>query len=88
VTVVVRLMIMDSIVPKVAVLSTGYYRSDEAHSDFSSQVLMGHLTAIPLDLPDDQIAARVAAFAKQVPISTREGLIVDVKSMNNSKKGD
>ena len=80
VTVVVRLMIVDSIKPKVAVLSTGYFRPDEAHSDFSSQILMGHLTAIPLDLPDSEIGARVEAFAKQFRISTHENLEVDIGS--------
>jgi hypothetical protein len=67
-TVALHINIVNTSKPHIAVLTTNYYRPDPAHTDFFSQVNMGHSIAIPLDLPDDQIERQIKRFARSFEV--------------------
>jgi hypothetical protein len=67
-TVAVTLRLVDTTKPPIAVLTLNYYRPDPTHSSFIEQV-PDDVTAIPLDLPDDQISVLLDQFANGLSFS-------------------
>ena len=53
--------------PPIAVFSVILYRPDPTHADFGTQ-MPSFVTAIPLDLPDDQIASRLDEFVSHFQV--------------------
>ena len=69
-TVVLKVNIFDYTKPKIAVLETYYYRPEPDHTDLGTQVFLPNVTAIPLDLSNDEINALTAAYFKRIMILT------------------
>lgn len=72
-TFAVTLKMEDSTTPPIAILTVNYYRPDPARTSFWTEVLPNYVTAIPLNLPDDQIAALVLKFADHFEKPERKG---------------
>jgi hypothetical protein len=72
-TFAVTLKIEDSTAPPIAILTVNYYRPDPARISFWTEVLPNYVTAIPLNLPDDQIAALLQKFANHFEVPQRRG---------------
>jgi hypothetical protein len=66
-TVSVELNIVDTTAPPIGMLTVFHYRPDNNYMRFGSRT-QWYATAIPLDLPDDQIAARLTEFASHFPV--------------------
>lgn len=67
-TVGVGLTIVDTTKPTIAVLTYGTYRSDTTQANLWPIWLTGESTAIPLDLPEDQITDLIVEFARHFEI--------------------
>lgn len=67
-TVSFELNIVDSTQPPIGVLTVVTYRPDRTYSSFWTKT-QWYATAIPLDLPDDQIATRLNEFASHFPVN-------------------
>lgn len=72
-TFAVTLKVEDSASPPIAILTVNYYRPDPTRTSFWTEVLPNYVTAIPLNLPDDQIAALVRKFADHFETPERKG---------------
>ena len=72
-TFAVTLKVEDSTTPPIAILTVNYYRPDPARTSFWTEVLPNYVTAIPLNLPDDQIAALLQKFADHFEKPERKG---------------
>lgn len=63
ITLTVRVSIIDNTKPRLAVLSTSYFRPDAGHANYLQSRPFS--TAFPLDLPDSEVSAIVADFANR-----------------------
>lgn len=70
-TYLVRVQIFDEEKPYYAILTTGYYRPDRNRGVWW-EMQATNTTAIPLDLPDDEIEKRLEAFANSLQIFTNK----------------
>ena len=59
--------ILNDTKPPIAVFNVLLYRPDPTHADFGTQ-MPWYVTAIPLDLPDDQIAGRLNEFVSHFQV--------------------
>lgn len=68
-TYLVRIQIIDTEKPPIAILTTGYYRPDR-NRDVWWEMQATNLTVIPLDLADDEIEKRLEVFANSLQVLT------------------
>lgn len=70
-TYAVRVWILDTATPHIAILTSGYYRPDRNRGVWW-EMRATNSTAIPLDLADDEIEKRLETFANSLQIWTNK----------------
>ena len=81
-TIIARLTILDNTQPRIAVLSTNYYRPNPMHVNLKSAVFLNQELVIPLDLPEDTIAARLNDFIN-APLTLTTVFSTDTTSVSS-----